>query len=257
MGSKASRHKALSRSFGNPSVLYDNDAGGSLPSENIGGCDEALASYSADNQAERQIKLKELQDYIARTDCCMTTFLDEFECGRELGSGQFATVYLAVHLKTNVPCAIKVLRKKEDGGEGELFKMEAEVCRNLQKIQHPHITRIIDVLDDETNFYIVMEVVLDGILPEYTDEIKNTTIEEREVMAQRVMHQVLSAVVKLNSMGIVHRDIKLSNILIEKTDSDDINVKLCDFGFSTFIERDSLTRELKIGTEEYMAPEII
>jgi serine/threonine protein kinase len=69
-----------------------------------------------------------LQDYLARTDMSMTTFADEFECGRELGSGQFATVYLAVHLKTNVPCAIKVIGKKEDGGEGELFKMEAEVC---------------------------------------------------------------------------------------------------------------------------------
>lgn len=63
--------------------------------------------------------------------------------------------------------------------------------------------------------------------------------------------------VKLNSLGIIHRDIKLSNILVEKTDSDEITVKLCDFGFSTFIARDNSTLELKIGTEEYMAPEIL
>ena len=50
-------------------------------------------------------------------------------------------------------------------------------------MQHPNITRVIDVLEDETNFFIVMEVVIEGNLLEYTDERKDMLIQEREGMA--------------------------------------------------------------------------
>ena len=83
-------------------------------------------------------------------------------------------------------------------------------------------------------------------------------------MIRCVIQQLLAAITFLHERGIAHRDIKLDNIMIEnielsedERDADKLNIKLTDFGFSTFYKTDKVTLGYTLGTPEYMAPETI
>lgn len=84
--------------------------------------------------------------------------------GKELGAGSFGTVNLAKHKVTERKVAIKVI-KKSKLEENEVYM---ELMRNellvLEKTDHPHITRVFELLEDKKNFYVVMEFMTDGNL---------------------------------------------------------------------------------------------
>ena len=83
---------------------------------------------------------------------------------REVGSGAFGTVHIGSHRKTNMPCAIKTVKKtklNEAEVYQELNKNELEI---LEAIQHPNITRVFELLEDSKSYYIIMEYITGGDL---------------------------------------------------------------------------------------------
>ena len=89
---------------------------------------------------------------------------DHYVIGRELGSGSFGTVSLGQHTKAGTQVAIKHIKKKklaEAPIYQELMRSELEI---LEKVDHPHITRVFELLEDERNYYVVMEYLKGGNL---------------------------------------------------------------------------------------------
>ena len=133
----------------------------------------------------------------------------------------------------------------------QLMEQELEVLSNTD---HPHIVRHLDLLEDDINFYIISELVGGGELYDYILKVKRLS----EKQAASVIRQVLLALNYMHQRNIVHRDIKPENILIDEKpeqEGDSINVKLTDFGFACFFNKEDDLR-YALGTPNYMAPEI-
>lgn len=116
---------------------------------------------------------------------------------------------------------------------------------------HPHIIRLIDVLEDDKHFYVVLEYLDRRDLFEYMN--RNFM---NELKAKRIIYSVLRAVKYLHSFGIVHRDIKLENVVMSSKDNLQATPKLIDFGLSKIFLTDEKSSD-KFGTIAYCPPEIL
>jgi len=118
----------------------------------------------------------------------------------------------------------------------------------MSGLDHENIIKMNDSYEDKDKFYVVMELAVGGEL--FEDVIANGYYDE--YVAVPIIEQVLQAVKYLHNLGIVHRDIKLENVLYK--DKETNKIKIADFG-----ESKKIRNRLKTycGTMDYMAPEII
>ena len=122
----------------------------------------------------------------------------------------------------------------------------------MKVCQHPNIVRIYDTFENLDYIYIVLELLNGGDLFEYLEKRDFKIGENR---ARSLMHSLTTALFYLHSYGIVHRDIKLENILM--TDNSDVGEpKLMDFGLSKMIGPNEFCNE-PFGTIGYAAPELL
>ena len=164
-------------------------------------------------QAQNFLSFKEHQQFKK-----IEKFLEIYSKRKEIGTGAFGSVFLGLHRKTKMPCAIKTIKKtslKVHKVYEELNKNELEV---LEKTIHPHITRIFELLEDSRNYYIVMEVITGGNLLQKIGSLGAFT----ESQARTVIKQLLLALNYMHSMQIMHRDLKPENILCEEN-ADDVD----------------------------------
>ena len=174
-----------------------------------------------------------------------------------LGKGFFATVYLGTHKKTKENVAIKEIRKKsfeinEDNKVeiknkeimyAELLKQEIDI---FEKLYHPYICRMLYQVKYNEDCYIITEY-LSG-----KDFINNNNIDFNEKRICKIFCQVLSAVEYLHKNYIIHRDLKLENILFDEYG----DAKLIDFGFCKYVKEDKYLEGSR-GSTLYAAPEMI
>lgn len=170
---------------------------------------------------------------------------------RKLGEGSFAKVREGLHVLTGEKVAIKVIDKKR-------AKKDTYVTKNLrregqiqQMIRHPNITQLLDILETENSYYLVMELCPGGNLMHKIYEKKR--LDEAE--ARRYIRQLISAVEHLHRAGVVHRDLKIENLLLDE----DNNIKLIDFGLSNCagILGYSDPFSTQCGSPAYAAPELL
>ena len=102
----------------------------------------------------------------------------KYKVGRILGKGSFGEVHECLNTQTNVKCAIKIVKKEYIGKHQVLVDLMEQELEVLQKTDHPHIVRVLELLHDEVNFYIVTELVTGGEL--YDHIIKVKRLSERE-----------------------------------------------------------------------------
>src|SRR5258708_25123247 len=149
---------------------------------------------------------------------------DRYKLIDERGSGTFASVYITLDTIDNHLYAIKVLRLEEQPDEAEViarFQREAFI---LQQLSDPHIVRIFDYGKDETLYYIVMDYIDGKTLSEHMLPRQPMDLTRAMNYAQQVA-EGLDATYK---RGVVHRDLKPQNILINRRDV----VKIVDFGLA-------------------------
>ena len=114
-------------------------------------------------------------------------------------------------------------------------------------------------MEDSTNIYIMMEYISGGHLLDMLTRVhqdKSDKLSEKEVGS--MIHQVMLALNHMHARGMIHRDLKLENIMVQQPLDQDKPpmIKLCDFGFACFQEgkQDS---GLRLGSPHYMAPEVV
>ncbi|OMJ75332.1 hypothetical protein SteCoe_25526 [Stentor coeruleus] len=167
-----------------------------------------------------------------------------------LGVGAFGEVLSAKHIPTSACRALKIIRK--NGLTYNQLKSKGVLRESavLSKLNHHKIIKFYEMLEDHFNFYIVTELCEGGNLGERLKKLHKFT----EEATLEIMKQVLEAVQYLHSKNIVHRDIKLENILL--TDSSSNNIKIADFGCSHFIQPGETLKNC-CGSLYYLAPEVI
>ncbi|XP_051947713.1 hormonally up-regulated neu tumor-associated kinase-like [Xyrauchen texanus] len=172
--------------------------------------------------------------------------------GKMINKGSFAKVMLGMHISTGEKVAIKVIDKKMARQDSYVFKNMKREPRIHQIIRHPNIVLLLETLETENCYYMAMELCGGGDLMDRICERKR--LEEKEV--RRFTRQILSAVEHLHRHGIVHRDLKIENFLLDEHN----NIKIVDFGLSNTLKADSLSLELlntQCGSPAYAAPELL
>ena len=151
--------------------------------------------------------------------------------------GTYGKVRLGTHRLTSVRVAIKQIPKE----------MSASLTREIhhhRRLHHPHVTQLYEVIATEQDIWLVTELCSGGELFDYLAEKGRLNEEE----ARTLFGQLCLAVGYIHEKGVVHRDLKLENVLLDER----CRVKLGDFGFTREFDKNSLL-ETQCGTTGYVA----
>ena len=173
---------------------------------------------------------------------------DRYRIERELGQGGMAIVYLAEDVRHHRRVAIKVLHPQLSAVIGsERFLKEIELTANLQ---HPHILPLFDSGEAGGLLYYVMPYVEGETLRARLDRERQLSIPD----ALRIAREVADALSYAHAHGVVHRDVKPENVLLQGS-----HALVADFGIALAVEEAGGARMtqtgMSIGTPQYMAPE--
>nr|WP_216617779.1 serine/threonine-protein kinase [Corallococcus carmarthensis] len=182
------------------------------------------------------------------TEASANTFIDGWQVSKALGGGGFAFVFLGE--KNSQRRALKVARHREASGDPK--QTHARTLREvttLLMLDHPNIIRPRGYgLAESGNLYLALDYVDGWTLAEWAER-KHPSF--REVLG--VFEKIAGALAYMHRRGILHRDLKLSNVLIRKSDGEPV---IIDFGCATHAFAEDLTDGgLPPGTERYRAPE--
>ncbi|HSK04294.1 MAG TPA: serine/threonine-protein kinase, partial [Kofleriaceae bacterium] len=180
-----------------------------------------------------------------------------YRVGERLGAGAMGTVFCAEHVKVGRKLAIKVLhpRMLENAKYRRRFDREAELAGRMH---HPNVAGVIDVgITPEGLRYLVMEYA-DG--PTLAELIADGPMAASRV--QDLARQLCDGLHHAHEHGLVHRDFKPDNVIVERDACGEETPRILDFGIAIAIgdlssgERERLTTEgMVLGTPHYMAPE--
>jgi len=179
------------------------------------------------------------------------SFKSVFEKEELLGRGSFATVWKCRRICDDAVFAVKVIKKKHLNSVAESkIKREIDV---MKKLKHEHCVSLYNVFTSRAKVQFILELCTGGHLLE---RLGNTPFySERD--AARIMQQLALACQYMHSKGVVHRDLKPENIIYKDT-SEGANIKVTDFGLSTYVEG-AWEQNLRTpcGTPAYVAPEVL
>ncbi|MEQ1571731.1 MAG: serine/threonine-protein kinase, partial [Myxococcota bacterium] len=172
-----------------------------------------------------------------------------YQLGQVLGSGAQATVYRARDLMLGVDRAVKVLGGDPSAQRSTLLRRLRQEAHVMARLAHPHLLHVVDVGHDQQLDYVVMQLCEGGSLQERLDRDGPMPVES----AVRAMIGVLDALGTAHRAGIVHRDVKPLNLLLDA----DGRVMLSDFGIALLIGDDSRRTRAgsSMGSFAYMPPE--
>jgi WD40 repeat protein/serine/threonine protein kinase len=168
-----------------------------------------------------------------------------YELGESIGSGGMGAVYRAYQPAIDREVAIKVILPQYANQPEFIRSFETE-AQLVARLEHPHIVPLYDFWRDPDGAYLVMRWIRSGSLRQL---LRRDGALGAEATA-RILDQIASALSVAHRAGVVHRDIKPDNILMD----DDLNAYLTDFGIATMVDKDEETDEVK-GTLNYIAPE--
>ena len=171
-----------------------------------------------------------------------------YKYGRLLGKGAYGKVNLCLHALTGRLVAIKSINKSKITKERQRQKIKIETSIMKTLSDSNNIVKIFEKYETKKHICIVMEYICAGDLLSFIKKRSKLS----EPIAKFIFKQIILALQYIHSHNIVHRDIKLDNILIDL----DNNIKICDFGVSKIIKKGDILVE-QCGTPAYIAPEIL
>jgi len=174
--------------------------------------------------------------------------LNNFKFERVLGQGAYAVVKLAMDKIRGEKVAVKIYEKHHLSDPRRMKNVRREISI-LQGLDHPNIIKLHDSFDTPKQIHMVMEYVAKTSLHSYLRSLGSRRLTENEIRG--IMVQICQGLSYCHGKNIIHRDVKLENILLNEEN----NVKLIDFGFS-IIATEEHKLNIYCGTPSYMAPEI-
>ncbi|KAI0291980.1 hypothetical protein BC826DRAFT_1020696 [Russula brevipes] len=196
------------------------------------------ASVVQNNKAHLATAYNELGKELSSTKIKV---VGNYTLSKVIGEGAYGKVRLGTHRLTSTRVAIKQIPKA----------LSATLTREIhhhRQLHHPHITQLYEVIATENSIWLVTELCSGGELFDYLAEKGRVSEEE----TRHVFGQICLAVNYLHEKGIVHRDLKLENVLLDER----CRIKLGDFGFTREFDRGTYL-ETYCGTTGYAAPEML
>lgn len=189
---------------------------------------------------------------------------ETYEYGRVLGKGASGTVQEVTHRKTGQHFALKIIHKDDQINDMESMMMEIEI---MKRVRHRYVISMYELFETSNCLWMVMELYSGGSMHDYLMKVE----QYDENLAAIHTSQMLEGLHYMHSLGIVHRDLKLENILMHDTGGGNMEVKVADFGLSCILplgehgydvnhscKRKKYDKcEDMWGTREYFAPELI
>ena len=174
-------------------------------------------------------------------------FGDRYQILEKVGAGGMGRVYKALDLELDRPVALKTIRAEKGNSREALerFKQELILAR---KITHKNVIRIYDLGESDGMKFFTMELVEGENLREVLDERKKIPVKE----CLSLMTQILSGLGEAHSQGVVHRDLKPQNIMVDRQGV----VRIMDFGIARTADSVTMTGTGEMmGTPDYISPE--
>ena len=191
--------------------------------------------------------------------------VDNLILTKSLGKGAFGEVFLTQMEGRSELFATKRLDRAYSEREENIKRLHNEI-KVMQKVRHPNIVALMDLKKTKTHCYIVMEFCnggdLTGCLKKYMAKYNRPFTEE---IVQYLMRQIVSGLDALHSRNMLHRDLKLDNILVTFTSEQDKNnlnmmraiPKITDFGFATILKPSQPLAQTVLGTPINMEPGLL
>lgn len=232
------------------------------------------ADLDVDHEASRERRLKDCTDEQLLAEISqrgidihhsVTKQLVEksYQFLKVLGEGASGEVWLVQRKSTGEKFACKIIEKNEDMNDAESMGTEIEI---MKRVRHPHIVTLYEIFESNEKMWLILELVDGG---DFNYFISGKAHYSEQVISHH-FKQILEGLHYLHQAGVVHRDLKLDNILV-KGDHEYGEVKIADFGLSALVQLNekgydrSLSSKRKSftglqemwGTAPYFAPELI
>lgn len=181
-------------------------------------------------------------------DLAQPDVVGPYRLRKTIGQGAFAKVKQAIHEKTSTQVSVKIMSK------GKI--KESYVWKHLYRegqihgmMDHPNIIKLLHVFENEGGYYMVTELASGGEVLDYI--VAHRRLNEKET--RKLVRQLASGVEYMNRMGVVHRDLKAENLLLDAN----LNLQIIDFGLSNAVEGTAQFLETQCGSPSYSAPELL
>ena len=162
---------------------------------------------------------------------------------KKIGEGAYGKIYKVKNKQSGDIRAMKQITKSKIP---DITKFQTEI-QILSMVDHPNIVRLFEVIEDDKYFNLLQELCTGG---ELYKKYQTTQLKEKEIA--KIFNQIMSAVAYCHEKGIVHRDLKLENILLSKTNL----LKIIDFGLSSYYDSNKLL-STPCGSLCYASPELL
>ncbi|GAW83358.1 serine/threonine protein kinase [Plasmodium gonderi] len=174
--------------------------------------------------------------------------VNDYIVQKRIGSGGFGIVFQGIHIQTKQRVALKFIPKSNFLDVTDVHRVFIEI-QTLRGLIHNNIIKMYDVNHFQNYVCLIMEYAING-------DLKNYILKNNGYLSEKQAHDLFVQIVKgvyyCHSKHIVHRDLKLENILLDEN----MTCKIADFGLSDFVNVDQNIKT-EAGTKAYIAPEII
>lgn len=189
------------------------------------------------------------------------SFLDNYRLDALIGDGGMGSVYRAYDLKLERTVSVKVMHEHFARRDSFRERLRQE-AKSLASLDHPSIVRVLDYGETEDTAYIVMEYISGGSLRAHLQRLQERRRYLPIEQGLQIGYQIADALDYAHQRGLIHRDVKPSNIILKRLSRSDepgeqpFRAVLTDFGLVKLLSGTSLTQSgITLGTPNYMSPE--
>ena len=190
-----------------------------------------------------------IKKYFKKNKKYPNTDLSFYKYGRLIGQGAFGKVNLGLNVLTGRVVAIKSFNKNNFDVNSDFIKKIIYETNLMKKLNHKNVTKILEMFEDDKYILIIMEYINGGNLFSFVKKRRKLS----EKISKFLFKQIILGLQHIHSHNIVHRDVKLENILIDLNNT----IKICDFGIGRVLSNPDDLLYDQCGTPMYMAPEIL